>query len=386
MKKLGLLCLLVAMIISCATTIEAPSKPIVRGATKEAVKIEYVETRTPHFVDPVIETGKTGFLAGDADDPAIWVHPTDPKRSLIFGVDKVDGLWVWDMMGKEITHIDPVGKPGNVDVRCGLTLGGEKVDIMAVNLRKVNFKGGSKIAVYAINPDWTGKDDVVTMLADGTTDNNDIDKGTYGFCLYKDREDGFIYAFESADNTPVCQYRIEDDGTGKGIKINLVRKLAFEGDTCEGMLCDDALGHFYLAEEGKGIHQYYSSPKAPVESFCTFALAEDGYDRDREGISLYAGPGDEGYIIVVDQGSAKDKTASIWRIYERKEGHKLVKTVAPRNSDGEPLWDEDGIESTSTPIPPLFPNGVVFGHDGGKSNHPMYDWRDLAGDDLKIFD
>lgn len=390
MKKLGkviVLCILVLAAIGCASSAPEEKKgPIKRTATKKAEKLPYDEWRTEDMVYPVIETGRTGIHHGDADDPAIWVHPTDPMRSLIFGVDKVDGMWVFDMEGNEIRRIDILGKAGNCDVRKGLKLGDGEVDIVAVNLRKVRNEPASKVAVYAINPDWTGADDVVTMLADGSSKNNYIDKDTYGCGMYKSAVDGSIYIFENAATGPVTQYLIEDDGTGEAVKLTRVRDLTYEGTTCEGMVADDALGYVYVVEEDFGVHKYLAEPDASPDSIDVFATAEDGYTRDREGISLYAGPGDEGYLIVVDQGAYSDNIASIWRIYERKEGHKLVKTVACRDVDGNPIFDEDGVGSTSTPIPPMFPYGAVFGHDGNRSTYPVYDWRDVAGDDLKIFE
>ena len=39
---------------------------------------------------------------GDADDAAIWVHPTDPALSMIIGTDKESGLGVYDLSGNQI--------------------------------------------------------------------------------------------------------------------------------------------------------------------------------------------------------------------------------------------------------------------------------------------
>jgi hypothetical protein len=47
-------------------------------------------------VDPVVSTSPTG---GNADDPAIWIHPTDPARSVVIGTDKDAGVYVWNMDG-----------------------------------------------------------------------------------------------------------------------------------------------------------------------------------------------------------------------------------------------------------------------------------------------
>ncbi len=382
---IALLALAVLLVVSCATkTAPQLTAPIVRTATKQAVVVEYEETRTDFLIHPKYDTGKTGLLAGDADDPAVWIHPTDPSRSLIFGVDKVDGLWVFDFSGKELTHVDPWGKPGNVDVRYGLQLGDRRVDIVALNLRKVKYEKSSKIAVWAINPDYTSGDDVLITLTDGQGSQNDLQLETYGFCLYKNPDTGLIYAFENASVGPISQYLIEDDGTGAGVKLTHVRDLVYDGTTCEGMVCDDELGYFYVAEEDTAIHKYYADPAMPNESIASFAFAADGYSRDREGIALYTCDDGTGYLMVVDQGAASEKVASIFRIYERQGDNKLVKTVALLDRDGEPLWDDDGVEAVATPVLPDFPHGFVVAHDGANSTYPVYDWRDIAGDDLSL--
>ena len=51
--------------------------------------------------EPVAETGDA------ADDPAIWVHPGDPARSLILGTDKKDGLNVYDLDGRLLNVVSP---------------------------------------------------------------------------------------------------------------------------------------------------------------------------------------------------------------------------------------------------------------------------------------
>lgn len=379
--------LLVMALISCSTsqsTTQEVAGPKVIGATKEAVVLEYTEERTEFLISPILETGKTGLISGDADDPAIWNHPTDPSRSLIFGIDKVDGLWVWDMSGKELLIVDPWGKPGNVDVRYGLELGDGKVDIVALNLRKVKFEEASKAAVYAINPDWTSGDDVLTVLADGKSDGNDITKGTYGMGLYQNPETGNIYFFENASTGPISQYLIEDDGTGAAVKLTLVRQLEYPGKTCEGMVADDQMGFIYIGEEDAAVRKYYAEPTMPVEAISSFAFAEDGYSRDREGLALYNCTDGTGYLLVVDQGDASEQIPSIIRIYEREGDNKLVKTVALLDRDGNPMWDQDGVGASSTPILPQFPHGVVIGHDGENSTYPIYDWRDIAGSELKV--
>ncbi|MDX9799922.1 MAG: phytase [Spirochaetia bacterium] len=336
-------------------------------------------------VKPKVTTGRTGrkSLAGNADDPAVWIHPTNPAKSLIFGVDKSEGLWVWTLDGKELTAVDPSGKVGNVDVRNGFNLGGKKVDIVALNLRKVAYKSRvSKVAIYAINPDWTSGADVLKVLCNGKSSGNDLQTGTYGFTLYKDSAKDKMYIFEAPDSEPYMprQYEIISSANGDSVTVKPVRDLAYSGGVNEGMVADDDEGYVYIAEESYGIHKYLVSPDADPKAVSTFALKSDGYRRDREGIALYnAGPG-KGYLIVVDQAEKAAGTFSVYRIYDRIT-NKLVKTVVPLNKDGDNLWDDDGVDANGSPLPG-FPHGIVIGHDGDNSNYPIYDWADFAGKDL----
>src|SRR5919197_1652312 len=64
----------------------------------------------------VLATAETAPVphAGDAaDDPAIWVHPTDPALSTIVGTDKIGGVAVYDLLGKQNQYV-PGGQMNNV--------------------------------------------------------------------------------------------------------------------------------------------------------------------------------------------------------------------------------------------------------------------------------
>jgi 3-phytase len=85
---------------------------------------------TPYAVAPVRPTLETPGLPdnafeSDADDPAIWVHPTKPRRSLVVTAVKDGGMRVYDLAGDLVQTIDPVvtdageGRINNVDVAYG---------------------------------------------------------------------------------------------------------------------------------------------------------------------------------------------------------------------------------------------------------------------------
>jgi len=88
---------------------------MVRGPVIGAVVLGVVLTTTSFAAPPlepvraVAETASNfDDEAGgdaDADDPAIWVHPTRPADSIVVGALKNGGLTVFDLRGRELQHV-----------------------------------------------------------------------------------------------------------------------------------------------------------------------------------------------------------------------------------------------------------------------------------------
>jgi 3-phytase len=213
----------------------------------------------------------------DADDPAIWIHPTDPSRSLIIGVDKFEGVYVWNMSGELLQHL-PQGsasRVNNIDVRYDFQLGGQSVDVVATNLRDAG-----KLAFFTVNPDYV-QDDVLTQIAGLESTGNDIQDGSYGLTLYRRVSDGSLYLIERDGSGELRQYLITDDGTGNGIVVTQVRDFVYNGGLAEGMVVDDELGYLYVAEEDVAVYKYLADPSVGVDdSIATFRrqqrVREDG--------------------------------------------------------------------------------------------------------------
>src|SRR5438128_10074619 len=80
---------------------------------------------------------------GDAaDDPAIWIHPTKPRKSLILATNKKGGLHVYNMDGSHRQLVSDGSEPNNVDVLYGFKLGNKLVDIALAGVRAKNSPGG----------------------------------------------------------------------------------------------------------------------------------------------------------------------------------------------------------------------------------------------------
>jgi 3-phytase len=74
---------------------------------------------------------ETEANGGDGDDPAIWIHPTQPDQSRIITTTKSqggEGFGVFDLQGNLLQHAS-ASEPNNVDVIYGLPIGNRTVDL-----------------------------------------------------------------------------------------------------------------------------------------------------------------------------------------------------------------------------------------------------------------
>src|SRR3989344_4485952 len=104
---------------------------------------------------PKFETGPAHHSGDNADDSAVWIHPTNPSLSTIIGDDKGGGMMVWNLDGTEIQYIDGTRLLNNVDLRYNFPLQGTFSDGTAhtsVALVGVGYENGNSIAFYKVNP------------------------------------------------------------------------------------------------------------------------------------------------------------------------------------------------------------------------------------------
>lgn len=318
----------------------------------------------------------TSAVSGDADDPAIWIHPTDPGKSVIIGTDKEDngGLHVWDMSGKQIQFV-PLGNPNNVDVRYGMLVGGQLIDIVATNLRS----NPKQIKIFKVHPADGTLTDVTTTGGILTPQLAD----PYGICLYKRPSDGAMFVIESTQSGAtenLHQYRLEDDGAGK-VKGTYVRAIGngVIADFVEGIVADDELGYIYASDEPNAIRKFYADPDRGDNSQIVAFGTDDGISGDREGLGIYKCPRGAGYLVASSQGNSTVK------IY-RREGepgdphkHTLLTTIITNGSA-----QTDGLDITNMPTSVNFPNGFLVKHDAPGRRFVLYAWEDIAQTYLNI--
>jgi len=183
---------------------------------------------------------------GDAaDDPAIWVHPTDASHSLVLGTNKQGGLMAYDLAGNELQYLEG-GEPNNIDIRQNVRLeNGRSISLMAASNRELNT-----IALYRIQAAAEGQDPVQPLNAIGTNVHSqapefvsNVDE-VYGLCLYQ-AADGTPYVFVNGKNGDVEQWRLTLNDAG--VRGHMVRQLKVPSQP-EGCVADDAAGLLYLGE------------------------------------------------------------------------------------------------------------------------------------------
>ncbi len=299
-------------------------------------------------VRPVLETEVAASYGDAADDPAIWLHPDDPSKSLVIGTDKQLGLYVFDLQGRTV-QVLPDGRMNNVDLRGGFPLGGEQVTLVTASNRSID-----SIAVYKIDVERLQlTETAAATLSTGFTD-------PYGLCMYRSADSGEFYVFVNEGGIGTYrQWRLHDNGNGK-VAAEPVREFEV-GSQAEGCVADDELGYLYISEEGVGLWKYAAEPDGG-DARTLIDDTEDGrLKADVEGVSLWAGDNGQGYLVVSNQG------ADNYAVYRREGdnayvGHFHVVANAAENVDGSS--ETDGLAVSSAAMGERFPSGLLVVQDG----------------------
>ena len=312
-----------------------------------------------------VETEPVQSALDAADDPAIWVHPTDPARSLVIGTDKKAGLDVYDLSGKRVQSL-PDGRMNNVDLRYGFKLGGREVAIVAATNRT-----DQTLALYAVDANGRLSDVADGKIATGMAD-------PYGLCMYLSASTGDYYVFANEGDTgEFKQWKLRARGDKVGAE--LVRQFPV-GSQAEGCAADDGTGVLYVAEEDVALWRYSAEPDGGAKRTQVDAVKGGNFTDDIEGVAIYYGAGVSGYLIASSQGSNE------YNVYRREGNNEYIGKFAiaaePNGIDG--TSDTDGIDVSSAPLGSAFPRGVFIAQDGkntsppGAQNFKLVPWERVA--------
>ncbi len=310
---------------------------------------------------PVITTEQVQF---DTDDPAIWIHPTDPAKSLVIGTDKdaQGSLYVFDLAGKIVNKVANLKRPNNVDIAYGISLNGVPKDVAIVTERETN-----KLRIFTL-PDLQAVDLGGIPVFEG-----EKERGPMGIAIYTNKSNHKTYAIVGRKSGPMdqylWQYELKDDGSGN-VKATLVRRFGkYSGKKeIEAIAVDNELGYVYYSDEQYGIHKYYADPRKGDTELALFG--QNDFTEDLEGISIYKTGDSTGYILVSDQ------QANRFNVYKREaeQGnppqHPLIASI-PFST-----IESDGSEVTNIALNNQFPAGMFVAMTNGKT-FQYYDWRGI---------
>jgi 3-phytase len=331
---------------------------------------------------PMTAAYATASLPDDPDDPAIWVHPTDPARSLIIATVKTaapaGAIVVFDVEGRIRQVVSGIDRPNNVDVEYGVQLGGARADVAVATERLAR-----QLRAFRIDPD-EGR--LVDLGGTPILQGEEGEAGApMGIGLYRRGRDGAIFAIVAPKTGPrdgyLWQYRLSDDGRGR-LAATFVRRFGrFSAvdvraeNEIEAVVVDDALGYVYYADEADGIHKWHADPDAPGAAGELSHFARAGFRGDREGLAIYALADGTGYIVCTDQ-LAED---SEYHVY-RREGapgapHDHSREIAVVRGGAD---STDGLEISSSPLGPQLPHGALIAMNSGPRNFLVFNWQDVA--------
>lgn len=323
-------------------------------------------------VRPTVETAPVEHDGDAADDPAIWVDPADPARSLIIGTDKQAGLYVYGLDGQPVQFL-PDGRMNNVDLRDGFKLGGKSVSLVAASNRT-----NDTIALYAVDPESRK----LIPVSDGPQATGLTDP--YGLCMYRSRR-GKTYVFINDTDGRMRQWELQARKNGK-VAAKLVRDFKFETQA-EGCVADDATGVLYVAEEDKALWRMGAEPSAGAAMTEVASVAKNpALKDDLEGIGLYDLGGGRGYLVLSSQGN------NSYAVFRREGANEYVGSFAvaadaAKGIDGSS--ETDGLDVISRPLGPAFPHGLFIAQDGRnvapaeRQNFKLVPWERIA-DALKL--
>jgi 3-phytase len=317
-------------------------------------------------VPPSLETEPVPYDGDAADDPAIWIHPTDRNLSTIIGTDKQGGLAVYDLNGNEIQYLS-LGPMNNVDVRYNFPLGGSLIDIVAAT-----HSDTDTILLYRVNPETRQLEEIVSRPIETNV------APLKGLCLYHSWISGKYYVFVTTyERGDVQQWELVDNGSG-AIDAVLVRSFTL-GSNVEGCVADDELSHLYLGQEDYGIWKYGAEPLDGEMRELVDSTNGDGYlVPEVEGLGLYMMDNHNGYLIASSQGNDE------FTVYARESNDYLgtFSVVSSGSVDG--VTHTDGLDVTSAALGDRFPDGIFVAQDHENTDPQAYQdfkivsWRVIA--------
>ena len=321
-----------------------------------------------HLIYAVKETPQVK-INGNADDPAIWINKTNIEDSIVFGTDKYNGIYSYDLNGN-ILGFSKSGSMNNIDLRSI----NNKTYIFAtdsstntINLwvyGDAELDRSSKAGKFSLrnNPDFS-------------SDTNFL---AYGACAGISEDFGLIVFVTEAKGPRVQLWSFKDE------KLNLLQTFnnsnAYES---EGCVYDDENNIFFISEENKrGVIRSYSfSTELVLGNEIIIDDRNGNIVGDPEGLAILKTSDSKGYLVASSQGN------STFNVYDRQQPHKYITSFKiDGNKKIDAVSDTDGIEIVNLYLNNDFPDGIMVVQDGmntGEKTIPKENFKYISLTDVK---
>jgi myo-inositol-hexaphosphate 3-phosphohydrolase len=313
-------------------------------------------------------------------DPAIWVNPTEPTQSLIFGANNADGLTVYNMAGAKQANTGAASSAvTGVDTRNNVAVAGAPASVvMAVGDDGNAQHPHGSARIYVIDDPATGK--LIDKTAT-TAITPDWHQGNMSMvCLYQSPDSHNTYAFVLANNGQMEQFQLIDDGAGK-INLQIVRGYhttpttvadwdvtADAGSQPGGCVADDEMKTLYVAEKGKGIWKFGAEPSDPMTG-TLIDTASTGtpaghLTNNTLGLALVKTGSDSGYLLASSPSAlATDPGADSFMVYDRAAGNAFIRSFHVIAGTLDNCERTDGIDAAMGSFSTTFPSGMFICQD-----------------------
>jgi len=304
-----------------------------------------------------METAPAGARGDAADDPALWLHPEDTTQSLILGTNKQEGLVVYTLDGAEAARL-PIGLINNVDIRQSAD---RSYDVAVASNDEVNA-----ISVFLIDQ-ATG-----AVSHRGEIPTNKLEP--YGICSA--REDGRDFAGVTYKDGTVEIWAVWAGPSELAGELLKTVKLETQ---LEGCVFDEPQGILFVGEEGRGLWKMNYRDEALTPELIDEVGGKSGLVADVEGVTLWRGKGETGWIVVSAQAENR------FVVYDRQAPHTARGSFSVTANPAlgiDAVTHTDGLDVFSGALPG-YPRGVVITQDDGNpksgqdQNFKVASWADV---------
>ena len=342
------------------------------------------------------ETPATSASTVQTSDPAIWVNPQDPTKSLILGANNEDGLGVYNLSGAKQTEAGVTAPKlgtttltvNGVDTRNGVMLSGSPASVATVVSNGV-------MQFYVIDP-ATGQLANRTSTATGVTPPAWGQGAISSVCMYQSPVSHNTYAFVLAADGEMEQLLL--DGSSGKFTVSTVRGYHANGSTTTptwdvtsaakstigGCVVDDAMKTIYVSEKTAGIWKFGAEPGDPTTGTLidtpTTGTPAGHLSTKTLGLALAETGDGTGYLIASSPDATTGPLADSFMVYDRAAGNAFIRSFHVVAGTFDNCQQSVGIDAAVAKFGGSFPAGMFVCSD----QHNQQSGAPLAAPNYKM--